>query len=65
MGDAWKNLDLAGGGLQSANLRLAALLRKRSVACALLALFPRRAGKAVARTRRNAQKGRQIIRIVV
>ena len=40
MGDAWKNLDLGGGGLQTANLRLAALLRKRRVACALLALFP-------------------------
>ena len=40
MGDAWKHLDLGGGGLQAANLRLAALLRKRGVACGLLALFP-------------------------
>lgn len=40
MGKAWTKLDLEGGGLQSANLRLAALLRKRGTAYALLALFP-------------------------
>lgn len=40
MSEAWKQLDLEGGGLQSANLRLAALLRKRGTAFALLALFP-------------------------
>ncbi|OGA51397.1 MAG: hypothetical protein A3G24_19270 [Betaproteobacteria bacterium RIFCSPLOWO2_12_FULL_62_13] len=40
MSDAWKELDFAGGGLQNANIRLAALLRKRRVAYALLALFP-------------------------
>lgn len=40
MSKAWKQLDLEGGGLQSANLRLAALLRKRGTAYALLALFP-------------------------
>jgi len=40
MGKAWTKLDLEGGGLQSANLRLAALLRKRVTAYALLALFP-------------------------
>ena len=40
MSKAWTEFDLGGGGLQSANLRLAALLRKRSTAYALLALFP-------------------------
>ena len=40
MSKAWTKLDLGGGGLQSANLRLAALLRKRATAYALLALFP-------------------------
>lgn len=40
MGKAWKKLDLAGGGLQQANLRLARALRKRPVAYALLLLFP-------------------------
>jgi len=40
MSKAWTKLDLEGGGLQSANLRLAALLRKRGTAYALLALFP-------------------------
>lgn len=40
MGKSWTKLDLGGGGLQSANLRLAALLRKRAKAYALLAVFP-------------------------
>jgi hypothetical protein len=40
MSDAWRKIDLGGGGLQSANLRLAALLRKRGTAGALLCLFP-------------------------
>lgn len=40
MSEAWKHLNLEGGGLQSANLRLAALLRKRRTAFALIALFP-------------------------
>jgi hypothetical protein len=40
MSRAWKALNLEGGGLQQANLRLARLLRKRSLACALLAAFP-------------------------
>ncbi len=40
MNKRWTELDLGGGGLQSANLRLAALLRKRGTAYALLALFP-------------------------
>jgi hypothetical protein len=40
MSDTWRKIDLAGGGLQSANVRLARLLRKRGVARALFALFP-------------------------
>jgi hypothetical protein len=40
MSSRWRQLDLSGGGLQSANLRLAALLRKRGIAYALVALFP-------------------------
>lgn len=40
MSDAWKNLDLGGGGLQSANRRLAALLKKRRTAWLLACAFP-------------------------
>lgn len=40
MSDAWRKLDLGGGGLQSANLRLAALLKKRRTAWLLLCAFP-------------------------
>jgi len=40
MSEAWKKMDLAGGGLQQANLRIARALKKRPVAYALLALFP-------------------------
>jgi len=40
MGKAWRRLDLAGGGLQAANIRLASRLKQRRVAYALLALFP-------------------------
>ncbi len=40
MSKAWKHLDLAGGGLQSANVRLALELKKRWLAYALLAVFP-------------------------
>jgi TM2 domain-containing membrane protein YozV len=36
----WRKLDLEGGGLQAANLRLARTLRRRAVAWALLAVFP-------------------------
>lgn len=36
----WKQLDLQGGGLQSANIKLAALLKRRPVAYALVALYP-------------------------
>lgn len=40
MSDAWKHIDLAGGGLQSANVRIAALLKRRGTAGALLCLYP-------------------------
>ncbi len=40
MTDAWKKLDLGGGGLQSANLRLAALLKRRRTAWLLACAFP-------------------------
>lgn len=40
MKDAWKNLDLGGGGLQSANLRLATLLKQRRTAWLLACAFP-------------------------
>ncbi len=36
----WRKLDLEGGGLQAANLRLARTLRRRVMAWALLAAFP-------------------------
>ena len=40
MSKAWKRIDLDGGGLQQANVRLARTLRKRPVAYAWLLLFP-------------------------
>jgi hypothetical protein len=40
MSEAWKQLDLDGGGLQAANLKLARLLKRRRRAYALLAVFP-------------------------
>lgn len=40
MSEAWKQLDLEGEGLQSANLRLVRLMKKRPKAYALLVLFP-------------------------
>jgi hypothetical protein len=40
LGEAWKEVDLGGGGLQSANITLARLLKRRGTAYALLALFP-------------------------
>jgi hypothetical protein len=40
MSGRWRELDLEGGGLQSANARLVRLLRKRFVAYALVVLFP-------------------------
>ena len=40
MSEAWKNLDLEGEGLQSANLRLVKLMKRRPRAYGLLVLFP-------------------------
>ena len=40
MSDAWKNLDLAGEGLQSANLKLVQKMKKRKYAIILLLFFP-------------------------
>ena len=54
MSKAWTQLDLEGGGLQSANLRLAALLRKRGTAYALLALFPLGLHRGYLQDRRGA-----------
>lgn len=54
MSEAWKKLNLEGGGLQSANLRLAALLRKRRSTFALLALFPLGLHRDYLRDRRGA-----------
>jgi len=54
MSKAWTKLDLEGGGLQSANLRLAALLRKRGTAYALLTLFPLGLHRAYLQDRRGA-----------
>lgn len=36
----WRELDLEGGGLQAANLRLARALRRRNIAWSLLLVFP-------------------------
>jgi len=54
MGKSWTKTDLGGGGLQSANLKLAALLKRRSTAYALLALFPLGAHRDYLRDRRGA-----------
>lgn len=40
MSRRWRTLDLEGGGLQSANLKLARLLKRRSAAYAAWLLFP-------------------------
>ena len=40
MSEAWRGLDLGGGGLQAANIRLAQALKRRSRAYGLLAAFP-------------------------
>lgn len=40
MSGKWRELDLGGGGLQAANLRLARTLRRRRVAWGLLLAFP-------------------------
>ena len=40
MSDAWKNLDLGGDGLQTANLKLVEQMKKRRHAYLLLIIFP-------------------------
>ena len=40
MSENWKDFDFQGGGLQSANLRLAQVLKRRRIAYGLVALFP-------------------------
>jgi hypothetical protein len=40
MTEAWKQLDLEGGGVQAANLRLAQLMKRRARGYALLTAFP-------------------------
>lgn len=40
MNPKWRELDLEGGGLQAANLRLARTLRRRTVAYGLMLAFP-------------------------
>lgn len=40
MSEAWRGLDLGGGGLQAANIRLAQALKRRPRAYARLAVFP-------------------------
>lgn len=51
---SWKQIDLAGGGLQSANIRLARLLKRRHIAYALLLLFPVGAHRLYLEDRRGA-----------
>jgi len=52
--DAWKRLDLAGGGLQEANLRLAASLRRPRTAYLLWLAFPLGAHRAYLHDRAGA-----------
>jgi hypothetical protein len=50
----WRELDLQGGGLQAANLRLARALRRRNVAWSLLLVFPLGAHRWYLGERRSA-----------
>ncbi|MCC6610716.1 MAG: TM2 domain-containing protein [Burkholderiales bacterium] len=54
MSDAWRGLDLGGGGLQAANIRLAQGLKRRSRAYGLLAAFPLGLHRAYLDDRRGA-----------
>lgn len=54
MDPSWKQKNLAGGGLQSANIRLARLLKRRRTAYALLLLFPLGAHRVYLEDRRGA-----------
>jgi hypothetical protein len=50
----WRKLDLEGGGLQAANLRLARALRRRNVVWGLLLVFPLGAHRWYLGERRSA-----------
>ena len=50
----WRELDLQGGGLQAANLRLAQALRRRNVVWSLLLIFPLGAHRWYLGERRSA-----------
>jgi hypothetical protein len=52
--DAWRGLDLGGGGLQAANIRLAQALKRRARAYGLLAAFPLGLHRAYLDDRRGA-----------
>jgi hypothetical protein len=52
--EAWRGLDLGGGGLQAANIRLAQALKRRSRAYGLLAVFPLGLHRAYLDDRRGA-----------
>ena len=54
MSDAWKRFDLSGGGLQEANLRLAAALRRRRTAYLLWLAFALGAHRAYLHDRAGA-----------
>lgn len=54
MSDTWRGLDLGGGGLQAANIRLAQALKRRSRAYGLLAAFPLGLHRAYLDDRRGA-----------
>jgi len=52
--ESWRGLDLGGGGLQAANIRLAQALKRRSHAYGLLAGFPLGLHRAYLDDRRGA-----------
>ena len=54
MNKAWKNINLEGQGLQSANLRIVQLLKKRKVAYGWLLLFPLGMHRAYLEDKRGA-----------
>ena len=54
MDPSWKEKNLGGGGLQSANIRLARLLKRRRIAYALLVLYPLGAHRFYLEDRRGA-----------
>ena len=54
MDPSWKQKNFGGGGLQSANIRLARLLKRRRVAYPLLVLFPLGAHRLYLEDRRGS-----------